>query len=367
MNTKRTRRVIIRSIVAFSLAGLSGLAVLWARGDPAGVARLYGPWSRWVSNLLSRVFLLTELAVAEYAVYLLFVAVLVSIAFLVRAMIRQRSAFPLLIWLSHTALAAVSLVTFFLLVWGLNYFAPPLAGRLTRDTAPKSVEELYDTAVWLRDEMNRLADTVPRGADNVCEAGTFATLAPEAPDGYDVLAARGDAADTGAMPPKRMTASVMMSRVGLAGIYMPFTGEAIVSTDVIDAHLPFTMCHELAHRMGYAPEDEANFIAFLACDSNPNPIFRYSGYHLAFIYCSNALAAEDQDRLAALWAEITPPVMADIEAQSEHLKQYEGPVRDFGESVNNAYLQTMDQPEGVKSYGRVVDLLIAEHAVRFGT
>ncbi|MFQ8979614.1 MAG: DUF3810 family protein [Waltera sp.] len=41
---------------------------------------------------------------------------------------------------------------------------------------------------------------------------------------------------------------------------------------------PATMCHELAHIRGYIYEDEANFIAFLACVESDDSTFQYAGY-----------------------------------------------------------------------------------------
>ena len=37
-----------------------------------------------------------------------------------------------------------------------------------------------------------------------------------------------------------------------------------------DVSLPFTMCHEMAHRMCIAYERDANFAAFLAAAHNPD-------------------------------------------------------------------------------------------------
>ncbi len=53
--------------------------------------------------------------------------------------------------------------------------------------------------------------------------------------------------------------------IGFAGYYNPFTGEAQVNMLDPDFRLPYTTCHEMGHQLGYAKENEANFIGFLAC------------------------------------------------------------------------------------------------------
>ena len=69
-----------------------------------------------------------------------------------------------------------------------------------------------------------------------------------------------------------------MSQMDLMGIYFPFSMEANYNQDMYKAKLPDTICHELAHTKGYIQEDEANFIAFMACDRSDNADYRYSGY-----------------------------------------------------------------------------------------
>jgi len=349
------------------LLGLSVLLWVLAGRNPEGIARVFGPWSQWVSLFLGRVFSYTRFAVSEIVLYLL---ILLFLATLVRSVIRAvrgRSARPLLSWLSTVALAVAAFVFVMFSLWGLNNRAPTLAGRLEARAEARPVDLLYETTLWVRDEMNRLASQVPRDSDGVTDAGGFNVLAPLAADGYNELANEFDVFYKGAPPPKRLLFPTLLARFGVAGIYVPFTGEPVVDNDAPDAHLPFTMSHEMAHRMGFAPEDEANYIAFLACIRNPDPVYQYSGYHSAFIYCVNALGRANAELSGQVWAEVSPLVAADLRAQHERIKAYEGPLRAVGEAVNDTFLQAMGQEEGVKSYGMVVDLLIAEYLVRFGT
>ena len=56
-----------------------------------------------------------------------------------------------------------------------------------------------------------------------------------------------------------------MAALDLAGFYSPWTGEALISPNLSAAALPFTACHELAHRLGVADEGAANIAAWIAC------------------------------------------------------------------------------------------------------
>jgi hypothetical protein len=356
----------IRSLITALLVLLSAGLVLWARVHPAAVLHAFLPWSRFIQGILSSAFGWIPFALSEFILYALIIGVVVCLLLALIQTIRRRSGRPMLCFLSHTVLTAAALVFVFLSVWGLNYYAPTLPERLQLTTAPASPQTLYQTTVWLRDEMISLADKVPRNTDGVCAAGGFDALAPHSCDGFYALTSINPNFLFKPARPKPFTASVLMSELGIGGVFCPFFSEPMVNIDAIDAHLPFTICHEMAHSAGFAFEDEANFIAFLACINNNNPVFSYSGYHLAFIYCSNALSAADNALFNLVWEDIPDTVSADFRAQREHLKKYEGPVKDLGSAVNDAYLKTMNQPEGEKSYGLVVDLLIADYLSKFG-
>ena len=363
---RRYKSIFVRIVIAVVLAGLCVLLVTLARNNPEKTARVFAPFSRTVSAFLSRLFSFTSLPISEFLFYLL---ILFSTITLVRAIIlmfRRKSMYILLSWVSTAVLTSASLLFLFFGLWGLNYFTPPLTASPIAETNEQSVELLYQTAVWLRDEMNVLAELTPRDENGVCDAGGFVVLAPRAALGYNALAEKSELYIRDPAPPKRMAFPTLLARLGISGIYVPFTGEAIVDTDALDAHLPFTICHELAHRMGRGPEEEANYYAFLACVAHPDPVYRYSGYHLAYIYCANALSGINSELSDKLWAEVSSPVLADLQAQREHVQKFEGPLQSVGEAANDRYLQSMGQEQGVKSYGMVVDLLIHEYLIRFG-
>ena len=58
-------------------------------------------------------------------------------------------------------------------------------------------------------------------------------------------------------------------------------------------------------------------------------------------------------------AEDVALVLGDRVATHEHYDAYEGPFEDVGTTVNNTYLRSFGEDAGVRSYGLVVDYLIA--------
>ena len=120
------------------------------------------------------------------------------------------------------------------------------------------------------------------------------------------------------------------------------------------------MGHEMAHQCGFMREDEANFIGYLACKDATDPLTRYSGYSLAYDYALSALVKADRDTAVTVNDKLSEEVKADRRARSEYLRQFEGPVAEMSNAANNAYLKANQQQDGTRSYGRMVDLLLAE-------
>ena len=119
------------------------------------------------------------------------------------------------------------------------------------------------------------------------------------------------------------------------------------------------MCHELSHICGYMREDEANFISYLACIGSGEQDFAYSGTMLALIHSTNQLYAVDPEGWSEVRELLSDGVRRDLAANSLYWAKYDTPVGDSASRVNDAYLKANDQQDGLKSYGRMVDLLIA--------
>ena len=73
--------------------------------------------------------------------------------------------------------------------------------------------------------------------------------------------------------------------MGFSGYLNPITNEAQVDGLIPEFKFPTTASHEAAHQIGYAAENEANFIGFLAASHHPDTYFRYSGYAFGLRHC----------------------------------------------------------------------------------
>ena len=162
--------------------------------------------------------------------------------------------------------------------------------------------------------------------------------------------------------PKAVFFSRFMSEFNITGVYFPWTVEANVNVDVPDYTIGAALCHELSHLKGFMREDEANYIAYLGCANSDCAELRYSGYMLALVYAGNKLYADSKELYSKVFATYSEGMIADLRQHSAYWKQFEDTVlSEVGEKMNDTYLKANKQTDGTKSYGRMVDLLLAEY------
>lgn len=263
--------------------------------------------------------------------------------------------------IKNVLLFAVTLFTIYVLTCGINYGRESFADAYELETTSYSVSDLEAVCHILTKDVNKFSTQVSRNKSGVMILdnsikSNFNTSSISAMKNlgrtYPLL--------RGYYPsPKAVWPSWLLSYQNLTGVYSPFTVEANYNTDMGDYNIPFTACHELSHLRGFMQEDEANFIAYLACTHSDNPNFAYSGALLGWIYCTNELKAYDYDTYQKLYASLNTNVVADLESNNEFWTSYEGPLSDVAEKVNDTYLKANQQTDGIKSYNRVVDLIVA--------
>jgi hypothetical protein len=257
--------------------------------------------------------------------------------------------------------ASGGLYLLFLLAWGLNYRRPALAelARLgptggTREELAALSRELIGAANVLRADVHEDGQGAMR-----LFAGRRAAL-DAAHDGLRAAAGRLPPLAGPRVRPKPALLSPLLARMGISGIFIPFTGEAHVNATLPDVDVPFAASHELAHQRGLAREEEASYAAAVACRLHPSPDFRYSGALLSSLYVQSALAAIDRGAAAALEARRSPAVRRDQAALAEWSRRYRSRLTEVTHRVNDRYLRSQGQELGVRSYGAMVDLLLAE-------
>lgn len=266
-------------------------------------------------------------------------------------------------WLRQ-ALRFVLIVTsaygIFLFLWGLNYRYDRLQADFGIHENNFSLTELVSLCNTLASRTNH-AHHLLTGNDSVPTQHflTFREIKKKVPDYYLHAASKFQGLDYVNPSLKPSMFGYMMNYAGITGYFNPFTGEGQVNTTPIPVGLPFTACHEVAHQLGFAKEDDANFIGYLVAASAPDVHFRYAANFEMFLYGINVLSFNHPALADSLWGRLlTPGVRKDYEADFEFYERFKTSVRPVINDFYDQYLKANEQIKGIKSYNQVVALLI---------
>jgi len=161
------------------------------------------------------------------------------------------------------------------------------------------------------------------------------------------------------VPAKELLASPLLSRLGISGIFIPFTGEPSINTQQPDASLPVVVAHEKAHQRGITDEGEASLAGVMACLVAEDPYLRYAAHLEIAGRLIGAIARVQPEEAAAAWERLGAGPRADLAAIREFWERHRGAATRVARGVNDAYLRSNRVPGGVRSYGRVADMLVA--------
>jgi len=254
------------------------------------------------------------------------------------------------------------------LVYGLNYHAGDLADDIRLQVSQYNLNELVEATTYYRDRANILSEQVERDGEGNVVFDDFETLALKAGEGFQVLTYEHSypvfAGST--LPVKKLGWADMYTSMGITGFTCGITGEAAVNPQIPAIALPFTMCHEMAHRMCIATERDANFAAFLAGSFHPDIQFEYSAYFMAYRYCYNALASVNSLDSANAIGRITEGIGSRLQNDLVRYDTFFSSHRDasatkLADNVNDTYLKISGDENGIHSYGQVCDLLVNWH------
>ena len=271
-------------------------------------------------------------------------------------------------WFGWVLAAGCGIYMLHMLVFGLNYYAGSLSDDIRMESSAYTLGELTEATEYYRDKANELALQVSRDSAGNVSFASFEDLAEKAGEGFRYLTyQRKYSVFAGStLPVKKLGWADMYTSMGITGVTMGLTGEAAVNPQIPDVTLPFTMCHEMAHRMCIASERDANFAAFLAARFNQDISFQYSAYFMAYRYCYSALASVNSQSAAAaaarVQAGVSETLQRDLTAYNTFFQsRRSATAAKVADTANDTYLKASGESAGVASYGQVCDLLVAWH------
>ena len=253
-----------------------------------------------------------------------------------------------------TLVAIVDL--WFLAAWGLNYARPPLESTLQYDAAritPEAVRALAEYSIDRANEKHGAGHAA--GFPAIHDSPQFLIDAL-----HQVEKDLGRPRPTMMAAPKWSIFTPFYRASGVSGQLGPFFLETLLNPDLTGPERPAVLAHEWAHLSGYAPESDASFVGLLAA-LRAGPAAEYSAWL--------DLVSESVNQLQPVTQRIVLEKLAqgprdDQAAIRERLEKLVQPVERVAWSSYDRMLKSQGVDEGVKSYSRVIQLLIGTDALK---
>ncbi len=255
--------------------------------------------------------------------------------------------------------ATLSIAYFaFHILWAFNYYRQPLYKSLNIE-AEYTTEQLVSFTEKLIDKSNEIHNQLS-SADSLKIEFPFpkSEIFDKVQNGYDKLSETYPHLNYQPKSIKTSIYSLPLTYMGFSGYLNPFTNEAHVDGLIPTYNFPTTACHEVAHQLGYAAENEANFIGSLAAIHNEDIYFQYSGYTFALRYCLAELFRRDQELYNTILPSINKGILRNYEEARIFWMAYENPLEPVFKKTFDSFLKANNQSAGMKSYNYAVALLV---------
>ncbi|WP_417876666.1 DUF3810 domain-containing protein [Winogradskyella sediminis] len=261
-------------------------------------------------------------------------------------------------WLIDIA-ATLSIAYFaFHMLWAFNYYRQPLNESLHLN-ADYTTTQLVTFTKALIKKSNSLQLTLTKNDTVKVEMPyTKSEILAKVKDGYQTLSNKYTHLTYQPKSIKKSLYSLPLTYMGFSGYLNPFTNEAQVNGLISTYKFPTTACHEAAHQLGYAAENEANFIGSLAAIHNDDLYFKYSGYTFALRYCLAEIFKRDPELYDTIIVSVNPGILKNYQEVQDFWVSYKNPIEPIFEKTFDSFLKANNQSAGMKSYSYVVALLV---------
>ncbi|MCU7615547.1 DUF3810 domain-containing protein [Chryseobacterium sp. GMJ5] len=240
--------------------------------------------------------------------------------------------------------------------WGMLYFQNPIIDKLPKGKI--TLNDRKDLALHYLEKCKNSRELVKENSDGVFRIGDITSIENEILKEQNKLPAfitnkKNDHLNSF----KPSLFKDVMSFTGILGYYNPFTAEAQYNSRLPSSYLPFTLAHESAHQLGFAREQEANFIGYLAGKNSGNPDLKYSTEYFVLKSLLNSIVYEDEDFVKAVLEKYSAAMKRDRAFEKRFLLEHQGWLDHFFGFTNNLFLKT-NQQEGSVTYSYFVELLV---------
>lgn len=237
----------------------------------------------------------------------------------------------------------------FKIVWGLNYSRPSVSEELGIGNEKYTVKELVLLGNYFVKKTNDL-----KLKQSKTQAYTINELETSSSAAYDLMEKKNTLFRYPNPCLKAVLNPWVVSKAGIEGYYVPSSGEANMNMNLPNFVRPYVSCHEIAHQLGIAYEDEANLLGYLTASNSPDVNYQYSANYEMLRYILFEVRMKSPDDYKTLHDQLRPQVLSDFKAEKEFWHKYNGQMFGYMDAAFDRFLKLNNQKKGIDSYQDIV-------------
>ncbi|WP_432714914.1 DUF3810 domain-containing protein [Pedobacter sp.] len=242
----------------------------------------------------------------------------------------------------------------FKILWGLNYSRPSVAHTLGISNHHYSDKQLVQLAALMIERINHLQTLKQALPPKYREKYRVKELQALASQSYAKMSVKQPFFTYRSPVLKPMLNSWLITKIGLEGYYNPLSGEANVNMWLPKEDLPFVTCHEMAHQIAVAREDEANLVGYLTAINSTDIQFQYSGYYAILRNVLFEVRLIAPTAYEGLYKTINPATIREYKSGSAFWQKYNNQMFGYMSATLDSFLKINNQQKGIDSYQDIV-------------
>tara|TARA_R110000796_G_scaffold252631_1_gene389221 strand:- start:107021 stop:108088 length:1068 start_codon:yes stop_codon:yes gene_type:complete len=243
--------------------------------------------------------------------------------------------------------------------WGLNYYREPISYALKLKENQNRKDLIAFVEKLIKKTNLTQVEITGDSTQMVKTPYTNKEIFKKTVEGYNTLKKIHPSLSYEQASLKESLFSTALSYMGYGGYLNPFTNEAQVNGLIPPFRFPVVSGHEVGHQIGYSAENETNLIGYLVTVHNEDIYFKYAAYAYALSYCLSDIKENDEATFNMLIPKLNSGVRKNYLELNTFWQQYENVTEPIFKSVFNTFLKANNQNDGIKSYSKVVILLVS--------
>lgn len=287
------------------------------------------------------------------SVYLAIIGVLVLVIYILRRRASGRDGWRL--FFQNIASLILWLYGLFYILWGFNYYRPPVHTLLGLSMDKHSSQVIEDEMRYMTILLNDMRSSCSKNGDyDMSELNTQVTEVIQAWH----FPASGNGAIHAIYPDGALL------RFSTSGMYFPHGLQGIYDAGLHPLQVPSTISHELGHVYGYGGESTCNMISVLACWQSDDPFVQYSGTMMYWKYLRSYIRRASPEVYRDIYQSLSSAVIEDLRASQTQMDKYPDIMPKLRNRMYDQYLKSHGIASGIVNYSEVVGLILAWKASR---